>query len=189
MRTATSRAARLVTGLPDRRARIEERTIDLPGRRLTLRVHRPGNAGPRLSLVLSFHGGGFVAGAPAQNDWLNSRLAARCPAVVVSVGYRLAPGQPLPAPVEDGYDTLVRLTGYPSIAANAGSPGLSPAQLRTYRRLSVPASLDARSVSPLRFDSLAGLPPALVVTGALDPVADHGRREILAFLRGRLHPA
>jgi hypothetical protein len=32
-RAASSRAARIVTGLPDRRARIEETTIDLPGRR------------------------------------------------------------------------------------------------------------------------------------------------------------
>jgi acetyl esterase len=45
----------------------------------------------------------------AQNDWLNSHLAAHCPAVVVSVEYRLAPRHPLPQPIEDGYDTLVRL--------------------------------------------------------------------------------
>lgn len=43
-RMASSRAARIVTGLPDRRARIKESSIDLPNRRLTLRVHRPKNA-------------------------------------------------------------------------------------------------------------------------------------------------
>jgi acetyl esterase len=283
-RQGSSRAARIITGLPDRRARIEERTIDLPGRRLKLRVHRPKNAGPRLPLILSFHGGGFLMGTAAQNDWLNSHLAARCPAVVVSVEYRLAPEHPLPEPVEDGYDTLVSLvddpfgwdidpaavavlgesaggtlaalvalrarkdgpplhaqvltypatdwsetmTDYPSIAANAGNPGLPLSRLRTGRRLSVPPTLDPRSVSPVRFDSLADLPPTLVVTGELDPVADQGRRyverlradgtdarlacypkaihgflstpglvpaarparrEILAFMRGRLHPA
>ena len=39
-RLASSRAARIITGLPDRHARIKEATIDLPGRRLMLREHR-----------------------------------------------------------------------------------------------------------------------------------------------------
>jgi acetyl esterase len=233
-RLRSSRAARIVTGLPDRRARIDEHAIDLPGRRLKLRVHRPKGAGPGLPLILSFHGGGFVAGTAAQNDWLNSHLAARCPAVVVSVEYRLAPTHPLPAPVDDGYATFVRLVedaagwgidsaavavlgesaggtiaalvalraraegralraqvltcpctdwtetmaDYPSLAANAGNPGLSVPQLRTSRRLSVPPRLDPRGVSPLKFDSLADLPPTLVVAGALDPVRDHGHRYV-----------
>jgi acetyl esterase len=108
-RLASSRVARLITGLPDRHARIAETEIALPGRRLTLRVHRPKNAGRKLPLIVSFHGGGFLGGTAAQNDWLNSHLAARCPAVVVAVEYRLAPEHPLPEPVEDGYDTLAQL--------------------------------------------------------------------------------
>ena len=282
-RVASSRAARVVTGRPDRGARIEESTIDLPGRRLMLRVHRPKDAGGRLPLVVSFHGGGFFAGTAAQNDWLNSHLAARCPAVVVSVEYRLAPEHPLPQPIDDGYDTVVRLvddarwgidpaavavmgesaggtiaglvalrartdgpplraqaliypgtdwtesmTEYSSVTENADNPTLSLSRLRVARKLSVPPTLDPRSVSPVKFDSLAGLPPTLVVTAALDPLADHGRRyverlredgtdahltcyprathaflsipglvpaarparrEIVAFLRGHLHPA
>jgi acetyl esterase len=231
-RAASSRAARIITGRPDRGASLEESRIDLPGRRLMLRVHRPRNAGRRLPLIVSFHGGGFFGGTAAQNDWLNSRLAARCPAVVVSVEYRLAPEHPLPHPIDDGYDTVVRLvedaaawdvdpgavavlgesaggtiaaliawraaqggpplvaqvlnypatdltdtmTEYPSIAENADNPTLSLSRLRTARRLSVPPGLDARGVSPLLVDSLAGLPPALVVTAGLDPLADHGRR-------------
>jgi acetyl esterase len=109
IRKASSRAARIVTGLPDRRARIEEARIELPGRRLVLRIHRPKCADQKLPLIVSFHGGGFIAGTAAQNDWLNSYLASRCPAVVVSVEYRLAPQHPLPQPVEDGFDTLIRL--------------------------------------------------------------------------------
>jgi acetyl esterase len=233
-RAASSRAARIVTGLPDRRARIEEATIDLPGRRLMLRVHRPKNADRALPLIISFHGGGFIAGTAAQNDWLNSHLAARCPAVVVSVEYRLAPQHPLPQPVEDGYDTLVRIiedaigwgvdpaavavmgesaggmiaalialrvrkdgpplraqvlnypstdwtetwADYPSFAENADNPTLSLSRFRASRKLSVPPTLDPRSVSPLKFENLAGLPPTLVVIAALDPVADHGRRYV-----------
>lgn len=222
---------RLLAGRPDRGARIEERELDLPGRRLTLRVHRPRHASPGLPLVLVFHGGGFITGTAAQNDWLNSRLAAHCPAVVVGVEYRLAPEHPLPAPVEDGYDTLVRLredpfgwgidpdavavvgesaggtiaallalrareegpplraqvlihpvvdwTGnmldYPSFARNAGQPGIALGEFHLARRLSVPPRLDPRLVSPIRSASLAGLPPALIVTAALDLCEDHGR--------------
>jgi acetyl esterase len=232
IRKATSRAARIVTGLPDRRGRIEEVPFELPGRRLVLRIHRPRYADRKLPLIVSFHGGGFIAGAAAQNDWLNSHLATRCPAVVVSVEYRLAPQHPLPQPVEDGYDTLIRLVDdadgwavdygavavmgesaggmiaalvalrarkdgpplraqvlnypstdwtetmedYPSIEANADNPTLTLSRLRTAHRLSVPLTLDPRSVSPMYFENLAGLPPTLVVTAALDPLADHGQR-------------
>jgi acetyl esterase len=109
IRLASSPVARLVTGRPDRRARITTTPIELPGRRLTLRVHRPSTAGGALPLIVSFHGGGFIGGTAAQNDWLNSHLAAHCPAVVVSVEYRLAPEHRLPAPVDDGYETVERI--------------------------------------------------------------------------------
>jgi acetyl esterase len=233
-RLASSRAARIITGLPDPRARMEKVTIGLPGRRLALRVHRPKTAAGVLPLIVSFHGGGFIAGNAAQNDWLNSHLAARCPAVVVAVEYRLAPQHPLPQPIEDGYDTFVRLvddaagwgidpaavavmgesaggmiaalmalraraegpplraqvlnypgtdwtetvTDYPSITAHADNPTLSPSRLRAARKFSLPPDLDPRSVSPVKFDDLSGLPPTLVVTAALDPLSDHGRRYV-----------
>ncbi|MFI6867427.1 alpha/beta hydrolase [Nocardia sp. NPDC050406] len=229
-RAASSRIARLITGAPDRHAHIEQTAIDLPGHRLPLRVHRPKNANGPLPLILSFHGGGFIAGTAAQNDWLNSHLAARCPAIVVAVDYRLSPEHPLPAPIEDGYDTLVHLTDdaptwgidpsavavmgesaggmiaallalrarkdgpalhaqvlnypstdwtdtltdYPSMAKNADNPTLSLSRLRASRRLSLPSTLDARTISPLKFDNLADLPPTLVITADLDPLADHG---------------
>jgi acetyl esterase len=283
-RMAASPAARLVAGRPDRGASIRETAIDLPGRHLMLREHRPENEGRNLPLIVSFHGGGFIAGTAAQNDWLNSYLAARCPAVVMSVEYRLAPEHPLPEPVQDGYDTLVRLVDdaarwgvdpaavavmgesaggmiaallalqarkdgpplsaqvlnypstdwtdrledYPSFAELAGEGTFSVSRLRAGRTLSLPPGLDPRGVSPVLFDSLAGLPPALIITAALDPLSGHGlryaqrlgedgtdvrltcypkavhsflslpglvpaarpaRREILAFLRGHLHPA
>ncbi|WP_239127644.1 alpha/beta hydrolase [Asanoa siamensis] len=227
-RAASSPAGRIVTGLPDRGARIENAAIDLPGRTVRVRVHRPRSGRRPLPLILSFHGGGFIAGSAVQNDWLNSRLAARCPAVVVGVDYRLAPEHKLPMPVEDGYDTLVRIVDdaaawgidptavavmgesaggtiaalvalrarkalraqvlnypctdwtasmldYPSVAANADNPTLPLSRLRAARSLSVPAGFDARTVSPVTSEDLADLPPALVITAGLDPVADQGR--------------
>ncbi|XP_040376785.1 tuliposide A-converting enzyme 1, chloroplastic-like [Oryza brachyantha] len=68
------------------------------------RLYLPAAAagGERLPVVVYAHGGGFVAESarsPNYHRFLN-RLAAACPAVCVSVDYRLAPEHPLPA----GYD-------------------------------------------------------------------------------------
>ncbi|WP_280437401.1 alpha/beta hydrolase [Nocardia carnea] len=100
---------RPLTGRPDRAARITGDTIDLPGRRLKLRVYRPKREGPPLPLVIAFHGGGLISGFPEQDDWLLAHLAAHCPAVVISLDYRLAPEYPVPAPVQDAYDAVPRL--------------------------------------------------------------------------------
>ncbi|WP_280489443.1 alpha/beta hydrolase [Nocardia carnea] len=100
---------RPLTGRPDLAARITGDTIDLPGRRLKLRVYRPKREGPPLPLVIAFHGGGLISGFPEQDDWLLAHLAAHCPAVVISLDYRLAPEYPVPAPVQDAYDAVPRL--------------------------------------------------------------------------------
>lgn len=230
-RTRSSRLARLATGFPDRRAGITESVVELPGRSLSVRVHRPTTTSTRLPLVMSFHGGGFLVGTAAQNDWLNSRLAAAVPAVVVAVEYRLAPEHPLPAPIEDGHEALLRIvddsrrwgvdpssvavlgesaggtiaalmaersrgtgttiaaqvltspvtdwtdsmTEHPSVVANAAQPGFAESELRAARRMSVPANMDAHTVSPALSRELTGMPPTLAVTGELDGAADHAR--------------
>ncbi|GIM93839.1 alpha/beta hydrolase [Paractinoplanes toevensis] len=99
-RKRASRAMRLVTGFPRRGVTIGWH------HELPVRVYR--DAGPSLAkpLVLHVHGGGFV-GTAAQSDWINSHLAGRLGAVVVSVEHRLlAPGTPLSAAVDDGWQTL-----------------------------------------------------------------------------------
>ena len=61
-----------------------------------------------LPVVVYFHGGGFVigsAGSAAYHRCLND-LAAACPAVAVSVDYRLAPEHPVPAAYEDSLAAL-----------------------------------------------------------------------------------
>ncbi|NGM12469.1 alpha/beta hydrolase [Verrucosispora sioxanthis] len=108
-RRRASSLARLITGFPDRRARIDWQQLTLPDRVLPVRVYRSSSerddpAG--LPLVLHVHGGGFV-GTAVQSDWVNSHLACRLPAVVVSVEHRLvAPGVSLAAAVDDGWDVL-----------------------------------------------------------------------------------
>ena len=112
-RRRASPLVRVISGFPDRGATIGWQRIALQDRVLPVRVHRrsPADGGPDagsagLPLVLHVHGGGFV-GTAVQSDWVNSHLAARLPAVVVSVEHRLvAPRMPLPAAVADGWDVL-----------------------------------------------------------------------------------
>jgi acetyl esterase len=129
-RKRSSRPARVVTGRPDRGAAIRWQEVAFPGRTLPVRVHRPspgrgdGGAAPAdLPLVLHVHGGGFV-GTAAQSDWLNSHLAVRLPAVVVSVEHRLlAPGTPMSAAAEDGWDVLRH------VVEHAAQWGVDPARV------------------------------------------------------------
>lgn len=76
------------------------------------RVYRPG-AGRPGSVLLYFHGGGFVVGDLDTHDAICRVLAARCGGLVVSVDYRLAPEHPYPAAIEDGEKALRWLAGEP----------------------------------------------------------------------------
>ncbi|MEU2036562.1 alpha/beta hydrolase [Nocardia amamiensis] len=147
-RKRRSALGRLVTGRPDRGARITAHALDLPGRRLNVRVYQPERADSALPLIVAFHGGGFILGAPDQDDWLLSHLAANCPAVVASVDYRLAPEHPMPAPVEDAVDAVLRLVELaPVWAADPAHIGL----------LGASAGATLAALTAIRADEL-GLP-------------------------------
>ena len=127
-RKRASRLARVVTGFPDRRATSRWQEVALPDRVLPVRVHRPsvGRGGGGLPLVVHVHGGAFV-GTAAQSDWVNSHLAARLPAVVVSVEHRLLdPGTPLTAAVDDGWDVLRH------VVRHAVEWGVDPARVAVF---------------------------------------------------------
>ncbi|UBU11403.1 alpha/beta hydrolase [Nonomuraea gerenzanensis] len=120
-----STAARVITGEPDPGVTIEWQQVALPGRELPVRVYRP-LAGGVLPLVLHVHGGGFVGTAP-QSDWVNSHLAARLPALVVSVEHRLLDWEtPLSAAVQDGWDVLRH------VVDDAAAWGVDPARVAVF---------------------------------------------------------
>ncbi|SHN36721.1 alpha/beta hydrolase [Cryptosporangium aurantiacum] len=81
-------------------ASVEDVTIDSEGVALPGRVYRPEADGPVPTIVF-FHGGGFVIGDIDTHDDQVRWICREVGAVVLSVGYRLAPESQWPGPVDD----------------------------------------------------------------------------------------
>lgn len=77
--------------------------ISGPSGAIPLRLYRPAEAASALPVVLYFHGGGFVGGSLDDADAPARSIAERCPALVLAVGYALAPQRPFPAAPEDAH--------------------------------------------------------------------------------------
>jgi len=79
----------------------------------------------KLPVVLKFHGGGWVSGSndSVANDMFCRRIAKLCDAVVVAVGYRLAPENRFPAAFEDGLKVLHWLAKQVNLAECSKSLG------------------------------------------------------------------
>jgi acetyl esterase len=70
------------------------------------RVIRPvGNPKPNAT-VIYYHGGGFILGDLDSHEMHAVRIANATGAVVVNVGYRLAPEDPFPAGIDDAWVAL-----------------------------------------------------------------------------------
>ncbi|MFC9970618.1 alpha/beta hydrolase [Spirillospora sp. NPDC127200] len=99
--------------------RVEDRTVpgtpDVP-----VRVYRPHLA---QGAVIWLHGGGFVMGnLDTEHPWA-ARIAESSGAVVISVGYRLAPEDPFPAALDDACAVLDWTAGH------AGELGVDPGRI------------------------------------------------------------
>jgi acetyl esterase/lipase len=106
---------------------VDSRDVDLGGS-YSVRLYLPPQAQAaaangeetkkKLPVVVYVHGGGFVAesaASPHYHRFLNA-LAAACPALGVSVEYRLAPEHPLPA----GYDDCLAALRW-ALSSGAGA--------------------------------------------------------------------
>ena len=75
---------------------------------ITLLFYTPAKSnfgGTPRPVIINFHGGGWIFGTPQ----LDARWAARVVhegAVLISVGYRLAPSYPYPTPIQDCVDAI-----------------------------------------------------------------------------------
>ncbi|XP_073525599.1 uncharacterized protein [Phyllobates terribilis] len=71
-------------------------------------IEKKRNQFRKLPVIVQFHGGGFVSGSndSVANDFFCRRIAKLCDAIVVAVGYRLAPESRYPAAFEDGWKVL-----------------------------------------------------------------------------------
>nr|WSY53880.1 alpha/beta hydrolase [Streptomyces sp. NBC_00886] len=76
-----------------------DRFIAGPGGKVRLRTFTP--EGPARAVLLNFHGGGFIMGAPEMNDQMNLLLSRELGIAVVSVDYRVAPEHRYPAGHDD----------------------------------------------------------------------------------------
>jgi acetyl esterase len=88
---------------PEPVAEIWDQTIGGPGGDIGVRIYRPGAGDENLPVLVYAHGGGFVFCDLDSHDGLCRNIANRLPAVVVSVGYRLAPEYRWPAAADDLY--------------------------------------------------------------------------------------
>lgn len=217
---------------------VADTSIEVKGRApLAARIWGKRRAGAAVPLVVHFHGGAFVSGDLDSAECM-ARLLVEADAVVVSVGYPLAPEHRFPEAVESGYAALewtykqrAKLAGKEAPVYLAGdeaggnlaaaialvardrlhpplagqiliAPMLDPcvgtASLREsmecatgckwadgwQQYLRGPMDAEHPYAVPGRATRLAGLPPALVLSGHDDPMRD----EAMAYA-GRLREA
>jgi acetyl esterase len=104
-------------------ARVEDISINLPGRTIDARLYVPSGAGDAPGLTVFFHGGGWVIGTLDTHDGTCRALAKVSNAAVLSVAYRLAPEHRYPTAAHDCFDA----TSW--AAANAAQLGIDPNKL------------------------------------------------------------
>lgn len=103
-------------GNPDSRVAVVERRYRGYDGELAMRVYRPAGLPDSSSLVLLFHGGGFVTGDLDAMAPLAERMAARLDVIVATPEYTLATKRPFPAAAEDAYAALT----WASVGARRG---------------------------------------------------------------------
>ncbi len=167
VRDGIADAGRLMQSVPVEVASVTDTTVPGSIHIVPARLYRPAgdDGSAQLPIVLYFHGGFFVAGSIDTHDHMARRLANACGALVVSIGYRLAPEDPYPAGLDDCTEALRwvsnqgrALGGDPSRIALAGDD--------TGGALAAGVAIRARSIGIPGLRFMALLTPLLRVTGA-----------------------
>jgi acetyl esterase/lipase len=86
--------------------------------------HKMSRSAP-FPCIVSFHGGGFTIGKPEDDATWADAVVKQLDAIVVSVGYRLAPKHYFPTPVDDCADAILYL------ARQASALNIDPHRLCT----------------------------------------------------------
>ncbi|MFJ3880384.1 alpha/beta hydrolase [Streptomyces sp. NPDC090077] len=146
----------------DPRLSIEDATAtDSDGRTVPVRLYRPAGSRAPLPAVLFFHGGGFLLGDLDSGDRTCARICTDTGALVIAVGYRLAPEHPFPAAADDAW-TALRWA-----AAERTGLGIDPAQVAVSGH-----SAGACLAAGLALRSVAENGPAIRFQHLLLPVLD-----------------
>lgn len=82
--------------------RVEDREIDGPAGPVPVRIYWPEGDGP-FPVVVIIHGGGWIVGSINAFDNYSRAVTNRAGCLSISVGYRLAPENKFPVPLEDCY--------------------------------------------------------------------------------------
>jgi acetyl esterase len=131
---ARARLRELAAGAEQSRGEVmvsDHEVSGMDGNRVPVRVCTPPNTSGTPPALLLLHGGGFVMGDLATTSTLAMDLCSQLDALVVGVGYRLAPEHPYPAALRDCEAVLRWIAsdddrGGPSVdAARIGVYGMS----------------------------------------------------------------
>jgi acetyl esterase len=84
---------------------IKNITISTPSAQIPVRIYTP-KSGSNFPIVIFSHGGAWVGGSLDTHETVCRKISKYTNAIVVSVGYRLAPENPFPAGLNDVYEVL-----------------------------------------------------------------------------------
>jgi len=98
--------ARLLFGKSIKQAKVVNQSIETRHGHTPVRIYHPLEQ-DNPSLIVFFHGGGWATGNLDTHDRMCRRIAHGSGAVLVSVGYRLAPWHKYPTAAEECYDAIL----------------------------------------------------------------------------------
>lgn len=88
-------------------ATVDDVLLDCGDHNVGVRIYTPESTEP-LDVMIYFHGGGHMCGSVELYDPICRRLCVTSQVIVISVNYRLAPENPYPAAINDGYQVCCR---------------------------------------------------------------------------------